>query len=150
MHFLLFQLIFRYSGGKCAKMPQTKYVMHPPGLYKHESVFISKLFCLFVGDISLTVQIRLVADQKNHLKYFTSLIYNRKQNNVFLSASLFVLGFRSKLKFLRKYSKYGLIILPSKKRKLIKLKCLINSKPFYKPPNNVHVPFYVLQWALDT
>ena len=81
--------------------------MHAPGFNKHESVFICKLFCLFIGDIPLTVQIRLVADQKNHLKYFTSLIYNTKQNNVFLTASLFVLGFRSKpimLKFLRKYS----------------------------------------------
>jgi len=30
-----------------------------------------------------------------------------------------------KAKFLRKYRKYGLIILPSKKRKLIKLKCFV-------------------------
>ena len=39
-----------------------------PGLDEHEPVLVRELFRLLVGHVPLALKVRLVSDQKNHLK----------------------------------------------------------------------------------
>ena len=59
--------IVKTTQRKEARKKETEIKSATPGLNKHESILVCKLFCLFIGDVTLCVQVRLVANKENHL-----------------------------------------------------------------------------------
>lgn len=80
----------------------------------------------FISFFDKTSQEDLFDNQYTPLKYVDtgSEIFNLEL--IPFTKGIFVRSAGCKAKFLRKYEKYGLVVLPSKKRKLIRLNCYVS------------------------